>query len=1034
MPGDAALGPPPERAEASDDSDIRTFLIADVRGYTRFTQERGDEAAGTLAARFAALTRDVVAGHEGRVLELRGDEALCVFRSARRALRAAVDLQARFRAPADAETPFPLGIGIGLAAGEAVPIEGGFRGASLNLAARLCALAKAGQILASETVVGLAGQLDGVRLLPRRPVRLKGIDRPVRLIEIASETPLPPLLEAPARRKVGARWLVVGAVAAVAVVGGLLALGLTRATADHGLSELAPNSLGAVDPSSGRIEAQISLGARPSAVAGGDGSVWAANAADGTVTRIDTRTHATTTIPAGAGPIALTSYDGAVWVANNEERTVSRIGTNRVVQSIPVGNGPRAIAAGGGSVWVANGVDGTVSRIESKSGEVAKPITVGGDPSGIAFANGSVWVTSQATGSVVRLSPSGEIVGAVAVGNAPSAIASEGEALWVANAEDSTVSRIDARHNRVTDLVRTGRNPRALAVGAGAVWVANTDDSTLTKIDLVSRRPVDTIDLASSPTAIAFAGGSIWTAAIATPESHRGGTLRVLSMLSECKCLDPMVAWDDRTWQLMASVFDGLVGFKRVAGAQGASLVPDLATTIPSPTDGGKTYTFQLRRGIRFSNGRLVRASDVQASLERIYSAGYRYTGAPFYASIVGADACAREPSGCDLSEGVEADDASGTVTIHLTRPDGDFLTHLALPFAAVVPAESPPALDDGLQLPGTGPYKLAALDPSGLRLVRNPFFHAWAPDAQPAGYPDVIDVDLVPPEQQVTAVMSGEADYGSDLPPERVADLATRYPAQFHSDPTASVAYIALNTDRAPFDDVRARRALSYAVDRRRVVDLVGGPARAQITCQFLPPNLPGYEPYCPYTFDPNPAGTWTAPDIARARRLVGASGTKKMRVEMLLNRFWARLGPDLRSVLEKLGYDATVRIVDDDEKYFGAIYGRRRFQAAVSAWKADYYAPSNFLVPNFACSSENLSGFCDRELDALIRRAAAAQIGDRAASIPLWAQADSALTDAVAVVPLYNERSTVLLSTRTGNFQSHPVFGALLSQLWVR
>ena len=140
-------------------SEILTFLIADVRGYTSFTQTRGDEAAGELAAKFAALAREAVTATGGEVIELRGDEALCVFPSARQALRSAVELQSRFRERVDGRPVFPLGIGIGLAAGEAVPVEGGYRGGALNLAARLCSLASAGQILASEMVTSLAGTL-----------------------------------------------------------------------------------------------------------------------------------------------------------------------------------------------------------------------------------------------------------------------------------------------------------------------------------------------------------------------------------------------------------------------------------------------------------------------------------------------------------------------------------------------------------------------------------------------------------------------------------------------------------------------------------------------------------------------------------------------------------------------------------------------------------------------------------------------------------------------------------------------------------
>jgi class 3 adenylate cyclase len=292
------------RAEGfGDDSDIRTFLIADVRGYTRFTQEHGDEKAGSLAAAFAELVREAVDECGGTLLELRGDEALCVFTSARRALRAAVDLQVRSRASVDAGAPrFPLGIGIGLDAGEAVPIEGGFRGGALNVAARLCALAESGEILASETVVGLAGRLDGVRFRARRPVRLKGIERPVRLTEVAPLEPLPPL-PAPSRgRVIPAGWLVAAAVGAIALVGALVALGISRATEEKWLDGVQADAVGLIDPDAGRIANELSVGGGPRSLAVGDGSVWVANGVDGTVSRIDPKTHDVHTIRSNRAP------------------------------------------------------------------------------------------------------------------------------------------------------------------------------------------------------------------------------------------------------------------------------------------------------------------------------------------------------------------------------------------------------------------------------------------------------------------------------------------------------------------------------------------------------------------------------------------------------------------------------------------------------------------------------------------------------------------------------------------------------------
>jgi class 3 adenylate cyclase len=184
-----------------DGTGIRTFLIADVRGYTLFTHERGDEAAAKLAAKFASLAREGVEGRGGSVIELRGDEALAVFASPRQALRAAVELQARFVEETLADPALPLGVGIGLDAGEAVAVEGGYRGGALNLAARLCGLAGPGEVLASQEVTHLARRVERIGYVDRGPVHLKGLAEPVRVIRVIpeGEDPAQRLAARPAR-------------------------------------------------------------------------------------------------------------------------------------------------------------------------------------------------------------------------------------------------------------------------------------------------------------------------------------------------------------------------------------------------------------------------------------------------------------------------------------------------------------------------------------------------------------------------------------------------------------------------------------------------------------------------------------------------------------------------------------------------------------------------------------------------------------------------------------------------------------------
>jgi class 3 adenylate cyclase/WD40 repeat protein len=165
---------------------IRTFLIADIRGYTRFTAQHGDEAASRLTGRFAQVAAEGIEAWGGELVELRGDEALAVFESARQALRGAVELQSAFADETRTDPGLPLGVGIGLDAGEAVPVGDGYRGAALNLAARLCAVAGPGEVLASESLIHLAGQVDGLEYRPAEPASFKGYDEPIPAVKVSA--------------------------------------------------------------------------------------------------------------------------------------------------------------------------------------------------------------------------------------------------------------------------------------------------------------------------------------------------------------------------------------------------------------------------------------------------------------------------------------------------------------------------------------------------------------------------------------------------------------------------------------------------------------------------------------------------------------------------------------------------------------------------------------------------------------------------------------------------------------------------------
>src|SRR5262249_36553180 len=265
--------------------------------------------------------------------------------------------------------------------------------------------------------------------------------------------------------------------------------------------------------------------------------------------------------------------------------------------------------------------------------------------------------------------------------------------------------------------------------------------------------------------------------------------------------------------------------------------------------DQGKTYTFHLRSGIHYSNGRPVRASDFRYALERGFLGGQPLT--PYYEGILGGAACAEHPATCDPRRGVETDDRAGTVTFHLSAADGDFMFKLALPFADAVPRGTPPPRATSA-VPATGPYEIRSYTRTDGKatgvvvLVRNTEFHEWSAAAQPDGYPDRIVWRFgVPADRVVDDVEQGRVDVSLDTPPgDRLQELTTRFPTQVRTfsgaGPAANTIGVFLNTTLPPFDDVRVRRAVNYAYDRGKPVE--GQPARK--TCQLIPPNFAGYQP----------------------------------------------------------------------------------------------------------------------------------------------------------------------------------------------
>ena len=527
--------------------------------------------------------------------------------------------------------------------------------------------------------------------------------------------------------------------------------------------------------------------------------------------------------------------------------------------------------------------------------------------------------------------------------------------------------------------------------------------------------------------------------------SHKGGTFTILAN-SSFGVADPAQNYTLEEWQLLINTHDGLTQFKRVGGTEGTKIVPDLATALPTPTDGGKTYVFHIRSGIKFSNGTTMKPSDFVRTFERQFTVPGPTS---FYSGIVGADKCSTKK--CDLSKGVVADDSAMTLTIHLTAPDTEFFDKIALPFAYVVPGNTSFKLTGNNVPPGTGPYMWQSYDPNKAAvLVRNPYFKLWSKDAQPEGYPDkIIEKYGLPISEEVTQVQNGQADEvfdGDVIPSDRLAELnGAQFKDQVHVNPLTADWYFALNTKTAPFNNLKARQAINFAADRNAYVKIAGGPSLGVPTCQILPPNFPGYKPYCPYT-----AGSdhtkWTAPDIAKAKQLVQQSGTAGMKVVVnsATDETSKALALQMVSDLNKIGYKASTQLLTGSIQYpfVQNSNNSKKWQVAWSAWYQDYPVPSDFLNVLLGCgsihpgsdASPNIAAFCDQAIQAKMTQASNMQLTNLAGANELWAQVDHEVTDQAPWVDLYNPKQIDFLSKRVGNYQWNPQWYILIDQLWVQ
>ena len=426
-------------------------------------------------------------------------------------------------------------------------------------------------------------------------------------------------------------------------------------------------------------------------------------------------------------------------------------------------------------------------------------------------------------------------------------------------------------------------------------------------------------------------------------DARAGGSITI-SYSAQPDALDPALSYTAEGWEALWLVYTPLLTYARAEGDAGTELIPGLARDLPRISEDGLTYRLTLRKGLRYSDGTPVKASDFEHTVKRVLN--LESGGASYYQGIEGAaDYLAADEPKADIS-GIETNDRTGEITIRLVEPDGTFMHVLAMDFVGLVPSSTP--FENMTKDPpaGVGPYAISESVPNRkFVMVKNHGFDI--PDI-PKGHLDRITVKIVKSvSRQAEDVIRGELDYmqappPADLKPTIKADYGDRYAEQT----TVSTYFFFLNVRTPPFDDPLVRQAVNYAIDKPALARLYAG--EMQPGCSFLPPGMPGYDQDldvsdCPWG-NPN-----EPPALERASELIEKAGADGAKVTVWGTNIdvTGRVTEAYADMLNKIGLDATPKVID------AAVYAqtvgnqRTRAQTGFYNWLQDFPHPKNFMYP---------------------------------------------------------------------------------------
>ena len=717
-----------------------------------------------------------------------------------------------------------------------------------------------------------------------------------------------------------------------------------------------PSVLASLDEEGGSVLARVDepvergFGGAATDVVVAGGAAWLLFPARQRLLRVDERTRAVTRrirLPwRSLGRLAVAG--DWVWVGQEGGPEIARVPlAGGPLERFPVGDAPTfGLAAGGGTLWVAS--EGNIAKVVPANGGVGSRIPYDGSGR-IAWASGAL-LSIEADGVVRRLDAATGRVRARARLPGPVSDVAGGDGLvWASIAPGGAVHGLDPRTLRVRRTLRAGGDPERLAFAAGRLWVTQTAANEVRSVD--PRTGVyRALAVGAPPTAAAVAKRTVWTSTVAPPPPlppADGPELR-LSLPGDYLVLDPAASHSNVDEQLQTATCANLLAYRDAGGSAGGRLRPEVAAALPSVSRGGRTWTFHIRPGFRFSppSNEPVTAATFKHTLERAFSpkaaeGGRGPSSAP---ELVGLPAFAAGRAA--HIAGIRA--RGDTLSITLARPSGDLPTRLSLPHLCPVPLSVPIARrPPGRPLPSNGPYYVASNSPARLVLLPNPGYAG----RRPRPWARIVYSIGVPTSVAVALVERGELDYlpveyGNDSPLVSGGVLDRRYGP--HGDAARATRpryvlaslpfldYMVLNAGRPLFRDVRRRRAVNLGIDRAALALAY----RDTATDGIVPPAVPGFPAGASY-----PVG---GADVATARRLLG--GVRHRAVVAYCTYFpygdgdLGRIARIVRTQLARIGIDAAlVSTSQCGDRYDARV--RRADLVLVTNFGSQVRDPADFL-----------------------------------------------------------------------------------------